>query len=1180
MNTRLDSVAVEVCRRPARRCVGLAGISTLVFLAMAGFSQDAPAPGVKASLSADTIGGVIVDEQGQPIAGAKIEVDVSRTRNKFKQSVLPPNFKDPAPVQTDAAGRWQVTGVLPGVVPETPQHNGEGKDTYRFYITHPDFLFLECSSMGPFFGDDAAFRQQTARLVLKSGHVMRGMVRDEQGHGIAGATIQRNYGALSREDPSATTDAEGRYELKAARPEDLVMRVRAKGFALHQQRVDVKGDITLDFTLKPAKKLTLRLRDENNQPVTKGYVNFMPAGKGDRLWWANPDKDGLVTWAEAPAEEVTAVVVMNGFESVTKKVTAGAEIALSLAAKVPLPAITLQVSAAGTGTPLVGCTVTTGIYHRDSSDPRSVSWLEERTGEPMKPGTAVGDYVGRITENYQKYLLVFCVRREGHAPVITAPVDPKKGDATLSVKLQEREPAPVAVLTAQGTPAVKADVYVTWQDRGISLTDFELRRGIQRNEHLEFTGSTAEDGQCTIPACTDDASVLVVHESGFASAVYADLVKEGAIKLQPFGKVEATVKKDGKPAPGAKFEYQGSMALPGQRYVMLTLSCVSDAQGRIVLPRVFPALQAHLSEELPPAREGRSRVVVRSNDYKPTVSGKTTTFDLEAKGSVVRPVTGLFVLEDGTSLKPAERERLSVWLMHADPGAQGIPAMAEVGIDGRFHFEPVPPGNYELVLPRSGNKPNRYAFPENRGWKVTVPQAGPEEEGKSFNLGQIKLVDRDSQPVLQAPDGKALFRIRVRDRNGKPISGAKVEFVSARLDSSLGAAFGLSALGEPKDLPAAHSDAEGLVQMTTPARSLDGSAVIGMQTAVTAEGYVPTSNAEPLANRESTVTLETAAQLAIQVTHDGKPLLDDRVVIVTGGLSWGRAALFSPDAAIQSHVTRTARPGKRFVQAGFLTADGKAIFSPVIHAELKEGSMTKLTAPLQPGIRVAGKVDDQMPRPIREARIEVYVSPLHDGASSGIWWSDWKPLNEDGSFEFLSLPPGQVSFQVIGDGWISPLKADGQLRSRPWIAGAIDQSRDDLVIPMERTASCEVTVLDAQGKPAPGATVAASPNFSYDGFGNRLLAIGLITLAQQLGPRDTSFDRDLMNSMWERYKAVTDDQGRAVVHGLPAQTRWESLSVYPPGIDPSKLSKMPKRQGVDSLKSGETTKITLKLDDP
>jgi hypothetical protein len=281
-----------------------------------------------------------------------------------------------------------------------------------------------------------------------------------------------------------------------------------------------------------------------------------------------------------------------------------------------------------------------------------------------------------------------------------------------------------------------------------------------------------------------------------------------------------------------------------------------------------------------------------------------------------------------------------------------------------------------------------------------------------------------------------------------------------------------------------------------------------------------------------------------------------------------------------SYVTRTARPGKRFIQAGFLTAEGKAIFSPVIDAELKEGTMSKFSLPLQNGIRVAGRVDDKVPRPIREARIEVYVSPSHDGAPSGIWWTDWKPLNEDGSFEFPSLPPGQIGFQVIGDGWISPLKAGGDLLNHPWIAGAIDESRGDIVIPMERTASCEVTVLDAQGKPAAGATVAASPNFSYDGFGNRLLAIGIVNLAQQLGSREPPIDRDIMNTLWQRYKAVSDDQGRAVVRGLPAQTGRESISIYSPGIDPLQRGKMPKRHVIDSLKAGETTKVTLKVDDP
>ncbi len=256
--------------------------------------------------------------------------------------------------ESDAAGHWHFADVPADAVPYTAQ-DAVGKDTYRLYVTHPDFLVGEFSGTGTELGSNASLHQQSAKLVLARGHIITGVVRDEKGHGIAGATIERNVNVQHGADPKTTTDADGRYTLKAARPGNYVVRVRAEGFALQQQRVILTADASLDFTLKTAHTLTLKFRDAEGKPLTRGYVNLMPVLKpwqdSDRLWVDRVNQDGALIWKEAPEGDVIAVVHMDGCERLDQQVPTDQETVLTPKANPPLPTLTIRVKSAGTGKP-------------------------------------------------------------------------------------------------------------------------------------------------------------------------------------------------------------------------------------------------------------------------------------------------------------------------------------------------------------------------------------------------------------------------------------------------------------------------------------------------------------------------------------------------------------------------------------------------------------------------------------------------------------------------------------------------------------------------------------------------------------------------------------------------------------------------------------------------------------
>jgi hypothetical protein len=763
-------------------------------------------------------------------------------------------------------------------------------------------------------------------------------------------------------------------------------------------------------------------------------------------------------------------------------VKAGEEAVVTLRAQPRQPTITLKVTDASTGKPLAGCVVSTGTLVSGSRPPYWPSWQPKSTGDPIRPGTAVGEFHARLDASYMAYGLMFRVKRDGYAPVITAPVDVKKGNATVSVALREQPYCQISVLKKDGNPAANAGVYVCWRGNAMQLTDFALDRTEYSNRYLELALATGEDGHCAIPPYGDDATVLVAHEEGYATATYGEIRKNGAMNLQPYGRVEALVKKDGMPAPNVKFQYHGSMVLPNSRSVTLTVNCESDAEGRIALPRVFPTQQARLCESLPPLYAGENRALVVFAESKAIGGEQTVHFDLEARGVAARTITGRFTLRDGGTFSTPNRGGNNITLRRAD----GVLSYStEFYREGRFECGAVLPGTYRLRFPNYSTGPFRYAFPGGAEWAVTVPPAAPREEGKLFDLGEIEVEDRQNTP----------------------------------------------------------------------------------KRASTAGG---------------------TAELAVRLLREGKPVLDDKtVVLAISGES-------NPKVTAKEGVFRCpVRGGAKTFQVGYCAQDGACWFSPVTTTNLRSDAPAEITVSLEPGIRVAGRVADEAPRPIKDAQIAVYVSTAEEYGFASLLWIDSMPLREDGSFEFPSLPGGSVRFHVVGEEWMSPVNPELYNRNRPWLAGSITGRCDDLVIPMERTGTCEVTVLNAQGSPVSGAGVFPSPNLVFEGRGNfmprqnprRSLHEVLAEKAPNRADPKAMQDRRaameealqdmniLMGSLRKAQIIRTDAQGHAIIGGLRPGAAGSSLNIYQAGAA-TRAKKVP----LEPIKPGETAQLTISLD--
>ena len=221
------------------------------------------------------------------------------------------------------------------------------------------------------------------------------------------------------------------------------------------------------------------------------------------------------------------------------------------------------------------------------------------------------------------------------------------------------------------------------------------------------------------------------------------------------------------------------------------------------------------------------------------------------------------------------------------------------------------------------------------------------------------------------------------------------------------------------------------------------------------------------------------------------------------------------------------------------------------------GHEFKAALAMQPGLRLEGRLDDQVPRPVTNGRVLISVRPKEISASlisedmGDLYnkygefrsWHSYRPIASDGSFVFESVPPGEVDVIVHGDGFVS--KSIGQVQNRivdarthtnSLVPGpsigipqpfALTNPVTQIEVVTEPTATLELTAKTKEGKPIAGANVALSPNVIRMANG----IFGRISDSSE-----ASF-RTIPPLLQIRYFATTDTNGVAIVRNVPAFDR-------------------------------------------
>lgn len=298
--------------------------------------------------------------------------------------------------------------------------------------------------------------------------------------------------------------------------------------------------------------------------------------------------------------------------------------------------------------------------------------------------------------------------------------------------------------------------------------------------------------------------------------------------------------------------------------------------------------------------------------------------------------------------------------------------------------------------------------------------------------------------------------------------------------------------------------------------------------------------------------------------------------------------------------------------------EGRIMFSDRVLLDSADEGLRKLLkdVPLYPGIRVTGRIDEQVPRPVSNGHIVAVCANVlqSDRRNSALRWNDWVPIEPDGSFVIDSVPRHSFLMLIaVCDDWVSTSPTPEDLQN----AGVdpesvrrvsaqlimphvfrVDQDAIDCRLKMEQTAVCHVTVLQPDGSPLPEATVGFWPNQYWPGFGTQIVGMGHRSSAALLLDDD---ERKLLREWWtnpdkrqkleqlgiwktslERYVVKTDANGVAVISNLPAgsdeQPHLTTFTVEHPEFEhPTSDDDRLNRHSKVSLVRGQTSEATVSM---
>ncbi|MDR1270423.1 MAG: carboxypeptidase regulatory-like domain-containing protein, partial [Planctomycetaceae bacterium] len=523
-----------------------------------------------------SIGGVVFDDSGKPLAGVNVGFSFPWG---IRQRIVRDFYWYSEELTTDENGRWKYELI--------PEECLGLENTFTF--KHRNFKTLHKQmSIAKFKSNEKG--EFATSATMQKGITVVGNVIDAEGKPVADAVVYGSNGTQSYQPEKTKTDEKGRFEFKNwNEAKEQYITVRAKGFA-----PEMKDDIwirpnmePIKFTLKAGKTIRAKVIDAEGKPVpnvwfalekwrTQRFVtDEMMGGR------KTTNAEGIFVWENAPEDKIVFDLLPNDKKYRTlRSQSIVAQDSEYLFTVQPVLKISGKVFDAQTGEKIPEFKMLKGSNYNNYNG--HLHW-------DMQNMKLKRDGLFDVSYDDELHSLFIKIEANGYTPKMSREIDLSETNVDLDFAMEkstgeEQTGISGIVNSPDGKPIRNAAVAIVTKNQRPSIIN-----GIFWND---VSSKTDDNGRFTIPPVTreemvedadNDFKLIVIHSSGFAQITKDDFQKANkTIKLEKWARVEGTIQigsevgkekkltlelieeNQGRNKPQANFDYNVTSDLQGK----------------------------------------------------------------------------------------------------------------------------------------------------------------------------------------------------------------------------------------------------------------------------------------------------------------------------------------------------------------------------------------------------------------------------------------------------------------------------------------------------------------------------------------------------------------------------------------------------------------------------------------
>ena len=496
------------------------------------------------------LSGRVVDSEGDPVAGSKVQFDEEQMGSERK-GIQSHEFGSLV-ATTDAEGYWSLTRIASDML-----------ERVIVWASHPEHLSSDSLRLADSPTGKAQLMSGKYAFKLRSAQILHGLVQDESGYPLVGAqvtvaaegenTLLRNpiSGKGVGERPSrkvTQTTGEGEFSVPGCSSSNLFVTAVATGYAPKTVRLLAltPESRAVHLVLGPPNLLKFRVQNEQGQPVTNAVFvfepNFDPGGKvlEPQVHFAGrTDIEGRGEWADSPPGPHRFSFGAPGYARQDAEwiVADGLEYTVILTKEfkqLPPQVIHGTVTDSATGKPIASVRMAIGVSddfleagHARFGEVEDY-WLRFDGGHFRHSRISLVDADGRIGS---------CVLRfeaDGYTPWFSRVIKGDESEVQLEVALVSVVEFEIAILRPDGSPAVDAELGLLRKKDRLSLSKYGLLR---LNNDPANLRRAAANGRLRLSADTSIERVVGVHADGYCTVPWSEVQATHVIRLEPWAKI-------------------------------------------------------------------------------------------------------------------------------------------------------------------------------------------------------------------------------------------------------------------------------------------------------------------------------------------------------------------------------------------------------------------------------------------------------------------------------------------------------------------------------------------------------------------------------------------------------------------------------------------------------------------